>query len=773
MKTILKIARAELRNLFFSPVAWFLAVVFMIQCAVFYSGLIYNWSKMQELGMKSPKFKGFDLSFTKIIYLDRDGIFVNVMMNLYLFIPLITMGLLSREVSNGSIKLLYSSPVKTRQIVFGKYLAVMLFNLLLVSIVGIFMVAGAFNIRQVDFGMLLSASLGFYLLICAYAAIGLFMSSLTTYQIVSAIGTFILIFILSRIGSLWQDIDFVRDLTYFLSISGRTEKMLFGLITTKDLFYFFIVISMFIGFTLLKLKSGRESKPKYVTFSKYLALVVCAVLLGYVTSRPALTGYLDATAEKSNTIHPRVQKIVKGLTEEPLEVTLYTNLLGKNAGAGFPEGRNKYLSGLWEQYQRFKPDMEFKFEYYYDLSPDSYYFRSFPGKSIHDIAKEVAKAMDLDLNKFRTPEEMKKIINLEEEGYGLVMQVKYKGKTTFLRTFQDGGMWPDEAQVAAALSRLQNLQMPKVLFISGNLERDPFIFGERGYSIGAGAKENRPSLVNNGFDVDTISLDHRDILSEKENIAMVVLADPKTELSAIKKEKIQQFINGGGNMLILGEPGKEDLLNPLMTTLGVQFDKGNLIQVSKHNTPDILGPFLTDSAAYLADEHKLIQFRTKFIDSLYTGMESVTPVVYSDTGSFAIQPLVKAMPQVWLKRGKLVKDSVQPVINIAEGDHKNGPFMPVVALSRKQNNKEQRIVVAGDADFMSNRYLGGDYLGRGIYCWLDHQEYPVYGPRPIPKDNVIKITPNTASALKVSFVWILPAAVALLGSIILIRRKRK
>ncbi len=70
--------------------------------------------------------------------------------------------------------------------------------------------------------------------------------------------------------------------------------------------------------------------------SKYLALVICAVMIGYITSRPAFAGYLDATADKTNTIHPRVQKIVKGLNEEPLEVTLYTNLLGFNAGPGLP-----------------------------------------------------------------------------------------------------------------------------------------------------------------------------------------------------------------------------------------------------------------------------------------------------------------------------------------------------------------------------------------------------------------------------------------------------
>jgi ABC-2 type transport system permease protein len=88
---------------------------------------------------------------------------------------------------------LYSSPVRTREIVLGKYLAILIYNLLLVAIVAIFIVSGLINIRNPDHGMLLSSLLGFYLLISAFAAIGMFMSSLTTYQIVSAIATFLLI----------------------------------------------------------------------------------------------------------------------------------------------------------------------------------------------------------------------------------------------------------------------------------------------------------------------------------------------------------------------------------------------------------------------------------------------------------------------------------------------------------------------------------------------------------------------------------------------------
>jgi len=201
VKIIFKIARTELRNLFYSPVAWFLAIAFLVQCAVFYTNSLIPYAKWQDVYINStPKWKDFDSSLTAVLFLSGDSIISSALQNLYLFVPLLTMGLISREANNGTIKLLYSSPVKVRHIVLGKYLAIMVYNMMLVMIVGIFMVTAFFNIRSLDYGLLLSAVLGFYLLVCAYTAIGMFMSSLTNYQIVSAIGSFIIVFVLGRIG---------------------------------------------------------------------------------------------------------------------------------------------------------------------------------------------------------------------------------------------------------------------------------------------------------------------------------------------------------------------------------------------------------------------------------------------------------------------------------------------------------------------------------------------------------------------------------------------
>ena len=62
------------------------------------------------------------------------GMFTAMQQYLYLYIPLLTMGLMSRELNSGSIKLLYSSPVTNTQIILGKYLSMMIYNLVLPSI---------------------------------------------------------------------------------------------------------------------------------------------------------------------------------------------------------------------------------------------------------------------------------------------------------------------------------------------------------------------------------------------------------------------------------------------------------------------------------------------------------------------------------------------------------------------------------------------------------------------------------------------------------------
>ncbi len=89
------------------------------------------------------------------------------------------------------------------------------------------------------------------------------------------------------------------------------------------------------------------------------------------------------------------------------------------------------------------------------------------------------------------------------------------------------------------------------------------------------------------------------------------------------------------------------------------------------------------------------------------------------------------------------------------------------------NGREQRIIVTGDADFMSNRSQAGSSLYNGAYSWILHNEYPVYHIGIASKDLYLTIGKQTGKMLKPIFVYIIPSIMLLTGIILLIRRKRK
>lgn len=119
MKTILKITKNELSTLFYSPIAWLILIIFTFQSGMSYA---HAWSEaLRSLAL------GYNLyGMTERLLLGWQGAISGMQGDLYLYIPLLTMGLMSQEYNRGSIKLLYSSPVTNKQIIFGKYLSMII-----------------------------------------------------------------------------------------------------------------------------------------------------------------------------------------------------------------------------------------------------------------------------------------------------------------------------------------------------------------------------------------------------------------------------------------------------------------------------------------------------------------------------------------------------------------------------------------------------------------------------------------------------------------------
>ncbi|RVU00698.1 hypothetical protein EOD41_11930 [Mucilaginibacter limnophilus] len=135
MTKILKIARLELSILFYSPVAWLVLAIFMVQAGTGFFGMLSSFQELFMMGEKAD-------NLTRMLFPGINGLFDKVLQTLYLYIPLLTMGLISRELSSGSIKLLLSSPVKITEIILGKYLTMLYYALMLIAILGIYSLIG-------------------------------------------------------------------------------------------------------------------------------------------------------------------------------------------------------------------------------------------------------------------------------------------------------------------------------------------------------------------------------------------------------------------------------------------------------------------------------------------------------------------------------------------------------------------------------------------------------------------------------------------------------
>ncbi len=279
-----------------------------------------------------------------------------------------------------------------------------------------------------DIPAILSGLLGLYLLTCAYAAIGLFMSSLTSYPVVAAICTIGIFGILAYIKGIGQDIAFVRDITYWLAISGRVETFIGGMITSEDLLYFLLVIVLFIGLSILKMQTSRQKSPAAITFAKYAVIVVATLLIGYVSALPSMKSYYDATATKQNTLTKSSQEVMSKL-KGGLTINTYSNMLGQNYYLAIPL-YYKVDVDRFKQYTRFKPDIKLNYYYYYHRSDNSFLDKQYPNlsdKQRLDTMKRIQN-WDFDISSY---DAIKNKVDLAPEGFRFVRTLESEhGKKT-------------------------------------------------------------------------------------------------------------------------------------------------------------------------------------------------------------------------------------------------------------------------------------------------------------------------------------------------------
>ena len=725
MKIIYRIALAELQSLFYSPVAWLILIVFTIQCSFAFTGVVDANVVRKAMGYGVG-------NLTLDIYAGMHGFFKTLQEYLYLYIPLLTMGLMSGELSSGSIKLLYSSPVRNSQIILGKYLSMLVYGLVLIGIICVYVIYSAFVVKQLDVSMVLTGLLGIYLLICAYAAIGLFMSSITSYQVVAAMGTLAIFALLNVIKGIGQNIDFVREITYWLSINGRCNEFVRGMICSEDLLYFLIVIVLFLTLSILRLKAIRQKTPWKISLGKYAAVVIFAVVIGYFSARPSLKCFYDATRTKQQTLTENSQKILSRATGG-LTMTTYVNCLDEFSWTGEPANR-LYDQRRFEQYTRFKPEIKMKYVYFYDKSQNERLYSLNQGLTDREIMIKLSVAQGLDTNMYLRPEEIKQVIDLSSEDNHVVRVLEREnGRKVFLHMFRDMWIYPGEAEVTAAIRQLVDDDLPVVGFLTGHGVRNSEKAGDRDYRYFVQERVYRRALINQGFAIENVNLE--DEIPEQVNI--LVVADMQTALSQEEMEALEKYIARGGNLIVAGDVGRAPVMNPIIASFGVQFMTGQIVQQNKDFMMDLV------FAKPQKDLGNLSYMFDALVERVIT-MPGCVGLEYEQKPGFTIIPLLMSETQgCWNEVETMNFIDEKAELNVKAGEVEQA-YPLALALSREIAGKQQKIVILGDADCMSNAEMkanrdkvnaGNGMFILSIFNWMTDGEFPIDVRRPATPDN--------------------------------------
>lgn len=407
----------------------------------------------------------------------------------------------------------------------------------------------------------------------------------------------------------------------------------------------------------------------------------------------------DWSAGARNSLTETSQQVLERL-EDPLHITSFTPEL--------PELRQQ-IERIIARYQRYRPDIEFEF-----INPD-------------------------------TRPELVRQLGIRVTGE---LRLSYQGRSENLTTVS-------EESISNAIQRL--IQQPDrwVSVISGHGERR--FDGRANHDLGGFGEE----LQRKGYHIHTLEL--ATTLDIPRNTALLVIADPRVDFRPDELARIRQYLERGGNLLWLHDPGTERGLGALAEALGLSFLPGTVVDANASS----LG--LENPAIALVPRYPEHPVTRRF--ELVTLYPHAAALEAKADAPWQATPLLSTLSRSWNETGPL-----QGEIRRDEGKgERAGPLTIGLALQRKQGDQEQRVLVVGDSDFLSNSFLGNGGnldLGLNMFRWLAGDDRLLAIPARTAPDRTLELSETAATVISLLFLILLPLAFLAAGLAVWWRRRK-
>jgi ABC-type uncharacterized transport system involved in gliding motility auxiliary subunit len=425
----------------------------------------------------------------------------------------------------------------------------------------------------------------------------------------------------------------------------------------------------------------------------------------------ALAGYLslryeriyDWTAARRHTISEATQTVLAGL-DQPVTVSAYM------AKASPLREQARFLL---ERYQRVKPDMVLEF-----VDPD------------------------LDPDRVR-----KAGVRFDGE-----MVVRYGEREQHV----DG---VSEDSLTNALQSLARGGERWLAFVQGHGERDPQ--GKANHDLGLFGTQ----LSNRGFRVQPLVL--AQTAAVPDNTALLVIASPQSDWLDAEVSVVRDYLQRGGNLLLLTEPGPPRGLGSLLTELGVGTRPGTIVDPTSQK----LG--LDNAALTLIAEYPAHPATAGF--KILTLFPYAAALQLQPADGWEHAALLETADGAWAET-----DAMSGNVAFDDGADAPGPLTVGVAMTRPgkgaAGSSQQRVAVIGDGDFLSNTYLGNSGnldLGMRLFTWLTGDDRLIAIPARTAPDATLELSRPATLFIGFGFLFALPLALLAAGARIWYVRRRR
>ena len=324
-----------------------------------------------------------------------------------------------------------------------------------------------------------------------------------------------------------------------------------------------------------------------------------------------------------------------------------------------------------------------------------------------------------------------------------------------------------ESAISNALLRLSRRDNQQVVFLSGHGERKINGTDARAYST------LQQQLTDMGFNLQTVNLLEKPL---PENTALLVIAAPANAYLDGEIEQVEAYINNGGNLLWLVDPGELQGLDKLAVSFGIQFQAGVIVDnnADLRRTLNIQNPAIIPVTEYFPH----IITNTIRYNTLFPLARGISPLTNENTvNDWQAEALFSSFGQSWTETGGLTEEMI---FDSTAGDVA-GPITIAVALHRQLgatptvSAKTQRVVLIGDSDFLAENYIGSGAnlnLGLNIFNWLIGDDDLISVEAKAATDTRLELGDTQLMIIAFGFFLILPLVLLFAGFFIWYRRKR-